>query len=333
MRFLILFLLTLSAIPAFSQVPTVPTNVSATATSGSAVTVTWTASTGGAGITYQVFRDGDPKGSPTSNTTFNDTGLTPGTAYSYTVAAINTSGASAQSVADTVTTPNTPAVPTGLRGTAGTEGVALRWNSVSGATGYKIFRDGEEIDTSTLASFLDTDVDPAKTYKYAVAATNASGDSSKSAEITITTKGDGSQREAVWTREFEAVDGDFDGIVTFNEYLSGHPKSNLPEVVMLHRFRSSDDDASDDLTVDEYIAHFGGKTVKRPSKAQIFTLADVFSDIGNGDGVLDIFEYALTLNRGTKESIIQKKFDKLDKNGSGFLSQVEFGIRYGTGEN
>jgi hypothetical protein len=330
MRFLILFLLAFSAIPAFSQAPTVPTNVQATASSGTAATVTWTASTGAQ--TYRIFRNGTQTGSDTSNTTFSDTGLTPGTTYSYTVSALNTFGASSQSVAATVTTPNTPGTPTGLRGTAGTDGVALRWNSVSGATEYVIYRNGTEIDTSTTATYVDTDVEPATTYRYAVASSNTSGDSSKSIEVAVTTKGDGSQREATWTRAFEAVDGDFDGIVTFDEYLSGHPASKLPEVVMLHRFRSSDDDESGDLTVDEYILHFGGKTVKRPSKAQIFTLADVFSDIGDGDGYLDPFEYALTLNRGTKEVTVQKKFDKLDKNDSGYLSEVEFGIKYGDTE-
>jgi hypothetical protein len=334
MRFLILFLLALSALPVFSQAPSVPTNVTATATSGSAVTVSWTASTnnGSGTVTYRVFRNGTQTGQDTSATTFNDTGLTPGTTYSYTVSASNISGTSSQSAAATVTTPNTPATPTGLRGTAGTEGVALRWNSVSGATEYVIYRDGTEIDTSTTATYVDTDVEPATTYRYAVASSNTSGDSSKSIEITVTTRGDGSQREAVWTRAFNAVDGDFDGIVTFDEYLSGHPSSKLPEVVMLHRFRSSDDDESGDLTVDEYIAHFGGKTVKRPSKAQIFTLADVFSDIGDADGYLDVFEYALTLNRGTKEAQVNKKFNRLDKNDSSYLSEVEFGIKYGDTE-
>ena len=43
-------------------------------------------------------------------------------------------------------------------------------------------------------------------------------------------------------------------------------------------------------------------------------------------------EYALTLNRGTKDAQVQKKFDKLDKNDSGFLSEVEFGIKYGDTE-
>jgi len=334
MRFLILFLLALTAIPAFSQAPTVPTNVVATASSGTTVTVTWTASTnpGTGTVTYRIFRNNSQAGSDTSNTTFNDTGLTAGQSYSYTVSASNSNGTSAQSVAATVTTPNTPATPTGLRAVAGTNGVVLNWNSVVNVTEYVIFRNGTEIDSATTNTYIDTDTEVATTYRYSVASSNSSGDSAKSAEVSVTTKGDGSQREAVWTRAFEAVDGDFDGIVDFQEYLSGHPSAKLPETVMIHRFNSSDDDDSGDLTVDEYIAHFGGKTVKRPSKAQTFTLADVFSSIGDADGYLDIYEYALTLNRGTKEATIQKKFDKLDKNGTGFLSEAEFGIKYGDTE-
>lgn len=332
MRFLILFLLALGALPASAQGgPTVPTNVQATATSGTAVTVTWGASTGSPPIAYRVFRNGSQVGSETTNLTFSDSGLNPGTQYSYTVSATNSFGTSSESAAATVTTPATPATPTGLRGTAGTNGVALNWNSVVGATEYVIFRDGTEIDTSTNTSFIDSDVDPATTYKYSVASSNSSGDSSRSAEITVTTKGDGSQREAVWTRAFQGVDGNFDGVVTFSEYLSGHPASNLPEAVMYHRFRSSDDDGSLDLTVDEYIAHFGGKTVKRPSKAQLFHLADtMFEDEDSGDNLLTQDEYARTLNRGIKENLLAKKFVRLDKNPeSGFLSEREFGIRYG----
>jgi hypothetical protein len=197
---------------------------------------------------------------------------------------------------------------------------------VSGATGYVIFRNGTELDTSTDRTFTDTEIEPATTYRYSVASKNAAGDSAKSAEITVTTKGDGSQREAVWTREFERADGNFDEIVTFQEYLVAFPNT-LPWVVMNHRFNSTDDDISGDLTVDEYIAHFAGKTVKRPSKAQTFFIADL-----DGDDLLDVDEYSLTLNRGTKFAQVQKKFDKLDTSDSFMLSQREFGIRYGTEE-
>ncbi len=261
-------------------------------------------------------------------TSFSDSGLTPGTTYTYIVAAATAIIPIYNSVSDSVsvTTPVTPPVPTGLAGSATDAGVVLTWNAVSGAIRYVIFRNGTEIDTSTGRTYTDEDVDPATTYRYSVASTNAAGDSDETAEITITTKGDGSQREAVWTREFERADGNFDEVVTFQEYLVAFPNT-LPWVVMNHRFNSTDDDISGDLTVDEYILHFAGKTVKRPSKAQTFFIADL-----DGDDLLDVDEYSLTLNRGTKFAQVQKKFDKLDKSDSGMLSQREFGIRYGTAE-
>lgn len=324
MRSLILLLLAVFAAPVFAQAPSPPSNVRATATTGTSVTVTWDASVGADG--YLVFRNSVQVGSFTTNRTYTDTGLTAGTTYSYTVAAANTFGTSAQSAAASVTTPNTPGTPTGLTGSATADGVVLKWNSVSGATGYVVFRNGTEIDTTTTAGYTDEDIEASTTYRYSVAATNSSGDSPETAEITVTTKGDGSQREAVWTREFERADGNFDEVVTLQEYLVAFPNT-LPWVVMSHRFNSCDDDVSGDLTVDEYIEHFAGKTVKRPSKAQTFFIADL-----DGDDLLDPDEYSLTLNRGTKTTQLNKKFDKLDKNESSLLSQREFGIRYGTEE-
>ena len=321
MRLLILFLALIGAVPALAQTPA---NVQAVATSGTTVTVSWGQVLGAVG--YRVYRGG-VQVTQTTNITFNDTGLTPGTAYSYTVSSVdNIGGESSQSSPALVTTPDTPGVPTGLRGSATVGGIALSWNVVVGATGYVIFRDGTEIDTSTTRTYLDTDIEPATTYRYSVAAVKGTQEGDDSAEITVTSRGDGSQREAVWTREFERADGNFDAIVTFQEYLVAFPNT-LPWVVMNHRFNSSDDDISGDLTVDEYIAHFAGKTVKRPSKAQTFFIADL-----DGDDLLDPAEYSLTLNRGTKDAVVMKKFDKLDKDGSTMMSQREFGIRYGTEE-
>jgi hypothetical protein len=309
--------------PALAQAPG---NIQVVATSGTNVTVTWDLVVGATG--YRVYRDGT-RVTETTNRTFNDTGLTPGTLYSYTVSSLNLTSVppeSAQSSPVTVTTPNTPAVPTGLTAVATTGGVVLDWNNVTGATGYSIFRNGTEIDTSTASTYTDTEIDPSTTYRYAVSATNAAGDSDESGEVTVTTKGDGSQRAAVWGREFKRADGDFDKQVTFQEYLVAFPNS-LPWTVMRNRFLGTDDNEDDVLTVDEYIAHFAGKTVKRPSKPQTFFLADE-----DGDDLLDIEEYKLTLNRGTKAEVAMKKFDKLDKSDSGMLSQQEFGIRYGTEE-
>jgi chitodextrinase len=323
MRFLAFFLFLLGARPALAQTIQAPGNVQVVATSGTTVTVSWDLVTGATG--YRVYRGG-VQVTQTTNRTFNDTGLTPGTTYSYTVSSVDLIQESSQSSPVTVTTPSTPAVPTGLTAVPTAGGVVLDWNNVSGATGYTIFRNGTEIDTSTASTYTDTDIDPSTTYRYSVSATNAAGDSDESGEVTVTTKGDGSQREATWTREFKRADGNFDDEVTFEEYLVAFPNT-LPWTVMRNRFLGTDDNLDEVLTVEEYIEHFAGRTVKRPSKAQTFFLADE-----DGDDLLDSAEYALTLNRGTKPAQVTKRFDKLDKSDSGLLSQREFGIRYGTEE-
>ncbi|MFF4381359.1 PHB depolymerase family esterase [Kitasatospora sp. NPDC001547] len=79
-----------------------PTGLTATAASGS-IALTWQAVSGAA--SYQVFRDGGQVGSATG-TAFTDTGLAAGTTYSYTVAAVDGSGAvGTRSAAVTATTP------------------------------------------------------------------------------------------------------------------------------------------------------------------------------------------------------------------------------------
>lgn len=337
MRYIILLFLA-SALPSVAQTLSQPTNVNAVATGATTVTVTWTASTATGittpSITYRVTRTGGLGGTFSSSllsaTTFADTALTAGTTYTYRVQAFTLDGItqiqSPISEPDEVTTPAAAATPANLRASLGTNSVVLVWEAVSGATSYTIYRDGQDIGDATGTTYTDDEVELATTYRYTVSATTAGGESNESNVATVTTKGDGSQREAVWTREFERADGNFDEIVTFQEYLVAFPNT-LPWVVMNHRFNSTDDDISGDLTVDEYIAHFAGKTVKRPSKAQTFFIADL-----DGDDHLDPDEYSLTLNRGTRSSVLMKKFSKLDKNDSDLLSQREFGIRYGTEE-
>src|SRR5262249_55543660 len=80
--------------------PTAPTNLSATATSSTQVNVSWTASTDNVGVTgYQVQRCSGAGcsnfaniGSPTTMTTFNDSGLNASTSYSYRVSASDAAG-------------------------------------------------------------------------------------------------------------------------------------------------------------------------------------------------------------------------------------------------
>uniref|UniRef100_UPI003F539BD3 fibronectin type III domain-containing protein n=1 Tax=Streptosporangium sp. V21-05 TaxID=3446115 RepID=UPI003F539BD3 len=80
------------------QAPTVPGNLVSTAKTATTVTLSWSASTDNVGVAgYQVLRGGTVVATA-PNTPYTVTGLTPATAYSFTVvardAAGNTSGAS-----------------------------------------------------------------------------------------------------------------------------------------------------------------------------------------------------------------------------------------------
>ncbi len=90
--------------------PSVPTGLSATAVSSTQINLSWTASTDNVGVTgYDVFRNGTQVGT-TTTTSYQDTGLTADTTYSYTVAAYDAAGnVSAQSTAASATTTTTVA--------------------------------------------------------------------------------------------------------------------------------------------------------------------------------------------------------------------------------
>lgn len=85
--------------------PITPTNLSAAAISSSAISLTWTASTDAVGVTgYKIYRAGTQIGTSATNS-YSDSGLTAGTAYSYTVSAYDAAGnTSAQSTSASATT-------------------------------------------------------------------------------------------------------------------------------------------------------------------------------------------------------------------------------------
>jgi fibronectin type 3 domain-containing protein len=118
---------------------------------------------------------------------YNNTGLTNGTQYSYYVLAKNSCGTSAAGSCATTTTLAVPAQPTGLRATADCNGVALAWTDVSGATSYNVLRGSTCGTVSSLAtgvgaaSYTDTTGTPGTAYSYAVQAVNACGPSTASA--------------------------------------------------------------------------------------------------------------------------------------------------------
>ncbi|MGP3927135.1 chitinase [Streptomyces sp. 8N616] len=81
-----------------------------------------------------------------------------------------------------------PSTPGGLKVSGTTSSsVSLSWTAVSGATGYNVYRDGTKVQAVSGASATVSGLSPSTSYQFQVTATNASGESAKSAAVTGTT--------------------------------------------------------------------------------------------------------------------------------------------------
>lgn len=130
---------------------------------------------------YRIYRDSELIDS-TSDVSYTDSLLTPGTMYTYSIEVFNTYGGSSSTDSIPVTTfvTVTPAAPTGLNAVAlsDTE-IALDWlASVDAVIGYKIYRDGVYIYSVTGTSYSDTGLTSGTQYSYEVLAYDASGNES-----------------------------------------------------------------------------------------------------------------------------------------------------------
>jgi len=185
-----------------TEPPTTPGDFAASATGATTAGLSWTASTDNVAVaSYMVLRGGLAVASvPAGTTSYADTGLTPGTSYTYQVQAKDTAGnLSAPTDAITVTTaadttpPTVPGTPVATSVTSSQ--VRISWTASSDDVGvlrYDILRDGTLLDTATGTSFSDTTVAPATTYTYAVQAYDVAGNSSTSGALTVTTLATGS---------------------------------------------------------------------------------------------------------------------------------------------
>ncbi|RKH14460.1 alpha-amylase [Corallococcus sp. CA047B] len=180
--------------------PSTPTGLVAATTTDRSVRLTWTASTDDVGVAdYLVFRGATQVGT-SATPSFTDSGLTPSTAYSYTVKARDAAGnTSAASTALSVTTkaPDTtaPSVPTGLAaGTVTSSSVALSWTASTdgyGVAGYLVLRGGVQVASVTGTSYTDTGLSSSTTYSYTVKAQDAAGNTSAASTALAVTTGTG----------------------------------------------------------------------------------------------------------------------------------------------
>src|SRR5204862_271307 len=166
--------------PADTTPPSVPTGLTASAVSSSQINLSWTASSDNVGVSgYRVYRNGTQIAT-TGATSFANTGLSPSTTYSYTVAAYDAAGnLSAQSSSASATTPappdtTPPSVPTGLTASAvSSSQINLSWTASSdnvGVSGYRVYPKRPPSAPTGATSFANTGLSPSTTYSYTVAA-------------------------------------------------------------------------------------------------------------------------------------------------------------------
>jgi cellulose 1,4-beta-cellobiosidase len=167
--------------------PSAPSSLKASATDGTHVALTWTASTDNVGVAgYRVYRGGALVGTVTSPG-FTDGGLTAGTTYSYSVVAYDAAGNASAAATAGATTPapndtSPPTAPSGLQANAHPGPVNLSWRASTdnvGVAGYRVWRDGTQIGTVDGATLQYADSNAASgKHTYTVTAFDAAGNQS-----------------------------------------------------------------------------------------------------------------------------------------------------------
>lgn len=167
--------------------PSTPANLRVDARSATQIELAWDASTDDVGVTaYVLYRNGAQVYSGPA-LAYTDSGLTPNTGYSYTVAARdeagNTSGQSAPLATATLADTIAPGVPANVRQTASTvSSISIAWNAATdnvGVTGYDIFRDGQLVRSQSGTSYTDTGLNVYTGYTYTIRARDGANNTSQ----------------------------------------------------------------------------------------------------------------------------------------------------------
>jgi chitodextrinase len=162
--------------------PSTPTGLTATAVSSSQINLSWSASTDNVGVTgYRVYRNGTLLTTLGNVTSYQNTGLSASTTYSYTVQAIDAAGnASGQSAPDSATTQAQTANGTAI----------LTWDPVTAPNlaGYRIYYGtspgtylqarGQGINVGNVTTYTVTGLGSGTRYYFAATSNDTSGNES-----------------------------------------------------------------------------------------------------------------------------------------------------------
>lgn len=121
--------------------------------------------------------------------------------------------------------------------------------------------------------------------------------------------------------KFNRADINNDSQLTALEFQATQKRS-ISATYSLFRFKKTDTNVDGFVGLEEFRVSRGGLTGGKPTKVEIFLLADA-----NKDDVLDSAEYISTLPPGSSYPKALRAFDKRDKDNNGVLSPREFGIR------
>ncbi len=205
--------------------------ISAIAASGitqSGATISWTTNEGATtqvdyGLTAAYGSQTTLDSSPTTGHSAIISGLASSTAYHYRVRSSDAAGNEAISGDNILTTvtadTQAPSIPAGLTATSiSSSQINLSWAASTdnvGVAGYRVYRGGTQIATSTTNSYANTGLTASTTYTYTVAAYDAAGNASaQSASASATTpssipSGDliPADRATTWNPGLNAVGG------------------------------------------------------------------------------------------------------------------------------
>ena len=184
--------------PAEAGTPDAPTNLSATGSNGQ-VALSWTASTSGDVISYNIYRSTTRGSWPgtatytTSGTTYTDSSVTNGICYWYVVTAVDVTALESGYSDDAHGTPSAadttaPDAPTALAGTGGYQKVDLSWtaSTAGDVSSYHVYSSTAtggpysyvNAVTAPATTYSDTSLVGGTTYYYVVTAVDASGNES-----------------------------------------------------------------------------------------------------------------------------------------------------------